>query len=89
MKEAKMEQNKPQFWFPVKRFGWGWELPVKWQGWLVLLLYFALIYVCIKYFRPRGNVAGFLASLAFASIMLIAVIAWKGEKPLAWRWGKK
>jgi hypothetical protein len=20
------------FWFPAKRYGWGWGLPVKWQG---------------------------------------------------------
>jgi hypothetical protein len=84
-----MERSKPQYWFPVKRYGWGWGLPVRWQGWVVLLLYFTLIYIGIRYFRPRDNVAGFLVSLAFASLLLVAVVAWKGEKPLAWRWGKK
>jgi len=56
---------------------------------VVLLLYFTLIYIGIRYFRPRDNVAGFLISLAFASLLLVVVVAWKGEKPLAWRWGKK
>ena len=78
-----------QYWFPAKRYGWGWGIPVTWQGWLVLLLYFALIYFGIQYFRPRNNVAGFLVALALASIALVMVVAWKGEKPLAWRWGKK
>lgn len=84
-----MEQNKPQYWFPAKRYGWGWGLPVTWQGWLVLLSYFAVIFIAIAYFRPRNNVVGFLVSLVLASIVLVAVIAWKGEKPLAWRWGRK
>jgi len=84
-----MEQGKPHYWFPAKRYGWGWGLPVTWQGWVVLLLYFALIYIGIQYFRPRDNVVGLLVSVALASIALVAVVAWKGEKPLAWRWGKK
>ena len=84
-----MEQNKPQYWFPAKRYGWGWGLPVTWQGWAVLLSYFALIFFGIPYFRPMDNVAGFLVALALASIALVAIVAWKGEKPLAWRWGKK
>jgi hypothetical protein len=56
---------------------------------VVLLSYFALIFFGIRYFRPRDNVAGFLLALALASITLVAIVAWKGEKPLAWRWGKK
>jgi len=24
------------FWFPAKRFGWGWGPPTKWRGWAVL-----------------------------------------------------
>lgn len=27
-----------KYWFPAKRFGWGWGLPSAWQGWVVLLL---------------------------------------------------
>ena len=29
--------NKP--WFGRKTIGWGWGLPARWQGWLVLILY--------------------------------------------------
>jgi hypothetical protein len=29
-------------WFPAKRYGWGWGLPVAWQGWVVLLAWLAL-----------------------------------------------
>jgi ribosomal protein S18 acetylase RimI-like enzyme len=80
-------ENKPHYWFPVKRYGWGWGLPVRWQGWIVLGLYFASIYAGVRYFRPRDSVAGFLVWLAVASIVLVAIVAWKGERPLGWRWG--
>jgi uncharacterized membrane protein len=71
-----VEQDTPQYWFPVKRYGWGWGL------------YFASIYLGIRYLDPRDNVGGFLLVLAIATVVLIAVCAWKGEKPLAWRWGE-
>jgi hypothetical protein len=55
----------------------------------VLLLYFAAILFAICYFHARDNVAGFLAALAVASVVFIAIVAWKGEKPLKWRWDGK
>jgi hypothetical protein len=84
-----MQRQKPEYWFAVKLYGWGWGLPVRWQGWVVLSLYFASIYVGIRYLRPQDNVSGFLILLAISSAILIAIVAWKGEKPLGWRWGKK
>jgi hypothetical protein len=84
-----MEQEKPDYWFAVKLWGWGWGLPVRWQGWAVLVLYFAAIFLAIRYSRPQNDVGGFLMWLAIATVILIAIVAWKGEKPLAWRWGKK
>jgi hypothetical protein len=86
-REAEVEQEKPQYWFPVKRYGWGWGLPVRWQGWVVMVLYFASIFGAIRYFHPQNNPGGVLLVLAIATVILIAICAWKGEKPLAWRWG--
>lgn len=34
-----MTSNDRKIWFPAKRYGWGWGLPVAWQGWVVLLLF--------------------------------------------------
>lgn len=31
-----MASNGKKIWFPAKRYGWGWGLPVTWQGWVVL-----------------------------------------------------
>jgi hypothetical protein len=82
-----VEQDTPQYWFPVKRYGWGWGLPVRWQGWVALALYFGSIYAGVRYFRPRDSVAGFLVWLAIATIVFVAVVAWKGGRPRARREG--
>ena len=75
-----MEQGKPTYWFPAKRYGWGWGPPVRWQGWGVLVVYFASICLGIGCFDTRHNATGFFALLVAATIVLIAVIAWKGER---------
>ena len=75
------------YWFPAKRYGWGWGLPVRWQGWLVLLVYFGMLFGGIAYFRARHDVRGLLAFLIGLTVILIGIIAAKGERPLKWRWG--
>ena len=32
-----------EYWFRAKKYGWGWGLPLKWQGWAVLIAFFALL----------------------------------------------
>src|SRR6266702_3273794 len=29
-------QSDGKYWFPAKRYGYGWGIPTTWQGWLVL-----------------------------------------------------
>jgi hypothetical protein len=44
-------------WFPAKRYGWGWGLPSAWQGWVVLISYFALVFGGIPFIQvTKGNV---------------------------------
>jgi hypothetical protein len=31
-----------KYWFPAKRYGYGWSVPTTWQGWLVLAVYVVL-----------------------------------------------
>jgi hypothetical protein len=81
--------DKPTFWFPVKQYGWGWGLPVRWQGWVVFASYLALMYAGIQYFRPQRNMAGLLVYLAILTVVLIAIVVAKGERPAGWRWGKQ
>jgi drug/metabolite transporter (DMT)-like permease len=79
--------DRPSYWFPVKRYGWGWGLPVRWQGWVVFVAYAALLYGGIYYFKAQRNVFALLIYLLALTAVLIAIVAIKGERPLRWRWG--
>lgn len=46
---------QPQYWFPAKRYGWGWGLPLRWQGWIVLALFIALIALGIVVIKPNEH----------------------------------
>ncbi|HVS22678.1 MAG TPA: hypothetical protein VMU03_03050 [Gammaproteobacteria bacterium] len=84
-------KEQSAFWFGVKRYGYGWGLPVRWQGWAVLVAYFALLYLGIYYFKPRRDALSLFFFFYFVvlSAALVAIIVVKGERPLRWRWGKK
>jgi hypothetical protein len=81
--------DQSTFWFAAKRYGYGWGLPVRWQGWAVLVAYLVLLCGGIYYFKPRGNTVSLFVYFVVLSAALVAVIAVKGERPLRWRWGNK
>jgi hypothetical protein len=35
-------EEEQKYWFPAKRYGWGWGLPITWQGWLTLVVFILL-----------------------------------------------
>jgi hypothetical protein len=73
------------FWFEAKRYGLGWTLPVTWQGWLVVLIYLVLLVTGLWAIAvPKYRLIYAIA----ISVLLVAVIVWKGEKPFRWRWGE-
>jgi hypothetical protein len=76
--------DKPGYWFAVKRYGWGWGLPVRWQGWLVMFGYLGLVYAGVYLLLTPRALATYLIAL---TALLIVILAWKGERPLRWRWG--
>jgi branched-subunit amino acid transport protein len=79
--------DSKQFWFPAKRYGWGWGLPNCWQGWLVFIAYFVLMAICMVVLLPQGAKSAFLGYTAILSLVLVGICYAKGEPP-AWRWGK-
>ncbi len=81
--------DRPTFWFPVKRYGWGWGLPVRWQGWLAMGAYFGLLYFGFQYFEEQRDVRGLLIYSIGLTVVLVAIIVLKGERPAGWRWGRK
>lgn len=82
MNEAK------QYWFPAKRYGWGWGFPIVWQGWIVFIGFFVLLAAGGFWFMPGGDAVGFVIYSTVIALGLVFVCHLKGD-PLAWRWGRK
>ena len=77
-----------RYWFPAKRYGWGWGFPSTWQGWVVLLTYLALTLGGIPLVQAsRGS----MAYVAYAALLTLAllVICWLTGEPPRWRWGER
>jgi len=81
-----MPEQKDNYWFYVKRFGWGWGLPARWQGWVVFAAYAASLFGSRYFFHTFRYRLVFIIAI---TVLLIAIVAWKGERPLKWRWGRK
>ena len=79
-----MSNNENPYWFAAKRFGWGWTLPVTWQGWLVVVVYAALIIGSLIVPPDPWR----LPIVALGTVVFVAIVVWKGEKPARWRWGR-
>jgi lipoprotein signal peptidase len=76
------------YWFPAKRQGWGWGLPSNWKGWVVLVVFYALIALGAVIFLLRQQNAGFVIYCAVLCLLLLLVCHLTGEPP-QWRWGSK
>ena len=83
------------YWFPAKRYGWGWGPPVTWQGWVVVMVWFAILLLGLIVLESRrlslaGSqlIAWTLLYVLFMSVVLALVCYWKGEPP-QWRWGDR
>jgi len=82
---SKMKKSEKDYWFPAKRYGWGWGIPCKWQGWVVFLSYFVLLFSSI----PLQPVCPAAWWFFFAALTIFFVaIAWLKGEPPKWRWGK-
>ncbi len=64
---------KSPYWFPAKRYGWGWGAPSAWQGWVVLLVFIALLGLSALVFPPGVKTLGFVACTAVLCVALLAV----------------
>jgi len=78
----------PPYWFRAKRYGWGWGLPLTWQGWAVLAAFALLVMLGAVLFPPRQSMAFYSLYMLALSAALVGVCYLKGE-PTKWRWGGK
>jgi len=80
-----MSLPRNEAWFPAKSYGWGWGLPQRRQGWLVLLALLAGLVAVAP--LARTHLPYFIACAAAMLGALIVICLWKGEAP-RWRWGE-
>jgi CHASE2 domain-containing sensor protein len=71
------------YWFPAKRFGWGWGPPRMWQGWAVLAVWTLVLLAGVLLLRPPAARVGFVLAM---TALLSGICYLKGEPP-RWRWG--
>lgn len=81
-----MDQSN-RYWFPAKRYGWGWGPPCTWQGWVVLGVWLIALFVGVRHLSPPvRHLPAFLGFVLLMTVALMAVCYLKGEPP-KWRWG--
>lgn len=83
-----MELDKPGYWFPAKRYGWGWGLPNCWQGWLVIVSYVACVVGSLPAISLKNGGLVFSGIVTVATAALITICWLKGEPPRC-RWGDR
>ncbi len=81
--------NEPKrYWFPALQFGWGWGVPITWEGWIVFTVFIVLL-VAGGYVFPVAQQP--LLAVAYTVVIFViyfAICYAKGE-PTKWRWGGK
>jgi len=79
-------KQKSKYWFPAKRYGWGWGSPVCWEGKAVTLVYLITMFSGARYADTSPHLV--ILIIGTAVVGLLGVCLLKGEKP-RWRWGGK
>lgn len=75
-----------RYWFAAKRYGWGWGLPLTWQGWCVYLGFALSLVAGFFLFPPGQALPEFLLWILVINAVLFGICYIKGEPP-KWRWG--
>jgi len=80
------DDKNDRYWFAAKQYGWGWSYPVTWQGWLVVAVYFVLLFGGVSFLRAQPSPWPVRIWVVVVSIVLVAIVIAKGERPVKWRW---
>ena len=82
-------QSDPGYWFPAKRYGWGWGFPTAWQSCVVFALFLGFVaagMLLICFLSSPKALAAHLAYVAVLSVLFVG-ICWLKRQPPRWRWG--
>ena len=74
-----------RYWFPAKRYGWGWGLPGAWQGWIVMIGWVAILVAAAIRLLPRHPIAFACFTLVMGGVLTL--ICYLTGEPPRWRWG--
>ena len=81
-----MTPEVDKYWFPAKRYGWGWGPPCRWQGWVVLVGFILFNLLGPVVFRlPKHWLMFALYEVILCTALI--VICWKKGEPPRWRPG--
>ena len=72
-------------WFEHKRYGIGSGKPIAWQGWVVLILYLAIVLGSAALFATRPGILLGIVVPASAALLIITARTTRGG--WRWRWG--
>jgi hypothetical protein len=73
-------------WFAPKRYGIGSGLPISWQGWVVLLVYLALL--GLASLVMRYSFIGYISIVVMLTVILIVICLRTTRGGWRWRWGE-
>jgi hypothetical protein len=75
----------PRYWFPAKRYGWGWGPPTTWQGWVVLLAWLATTIPSSLWLASRHILL--VGPFVLLMVIVLIVICYATGEPPRWRGG--
>ena len=76
-----MRKNAKPYWFPAKRYGWGWGFPSAWQGWVVFIIFIGVVSALPLAINPADHLFLFLAAISGSAAVLTGVCHAKGGPP--------
>jgi len=54
------DTDTKNYWSSAQRYGWGWGLPLTWQGWVIVIAYAVMIIAGIFFFPLKEKKALFI-----------------------------
>ncbi len=73
-------------WFAPKAYGYGSSVPVRWQGWAMLLIHAGIVAACVLPLKGSHPLLGTMLALILA-LAPLPLYAAKTRGGWRWRWG--
>jgi hypothetical protein len=74
-------------WFAPKRYGYGSGVPIRWQGWAVIIAFVAIAILVSLALRDRPLVL--VATIIPVATILLVICARTTRGGWRWRWGEE